>query len=569
MKVLNKQNLERFIILVFFTFWICYFVLFWSKALFFDTLGNLVAGHVNIWGDWAAHMTMGTAMGVRGPLLKTSPLIVNHSFAYPFVSNMISGLLLKTGLPTIISFVLPSFLFSVATVFSLFWLYKTLFRSRMVALLASLIFLLNGGVGFYYFAQDVATSPNPVQTLLNPPHEYTRYDKKQLKWISVIDSMIIPQRAFALGFPLAIIALGLIYKASYSKKNEQRVAQTVTAGTLIGFLPIIHTHSFLALFIILAGWSGGDILAHLKKENLVTRIIHWASLALITAIFALPLISMFLAGNVSQGFMSWFPGWLAKEFDVNWFVFWFKNWTVVPLLALVSWWLFHKKAAKNLPPSYLFAPFFCIFVIANLWLFQPFAWDNTKLFVWSSVGFSGLIAWLLSYGWKHAKKLVVVKKKVLKVLIVATFILITASGAIDAYYIVRHDLHSHIMFSREEVLLAQWAKESTDPESIWLTGDQHNHWLFVLTGRQALMTYRGWMWTHGYEYRPIESAISKMFSQPDTYPQLFKEYDVDYVVIGPNEKNVWKANTNYFAQHFTLLKETANYRVYSVNVDTI
>ena len=572
------ERFKKGIVAAFFMFWIVYFFMFWAKGLYYDAFDNLVAGHVNIWGDWAAHMTMGTAMAVRGPLLSESPLIVGQPFAYPFVSNMLSGFLFNLGFSLIDSFLFPSFFFSLAVVFALFWLYKTLFQSRKIALLATTIFLLNGGIGFYYFVQDIASSPKPLTTFLNPPHEYTRYDQKGIKWISVIDSMIIPQRAFGLGFPVGLLALGLIYQASFKKHSKQtnkKLVNTkmVQAGLLLGLLPIIHTHSFLALFVILGCWSSGDILliwlkeqkSKKLKELLFKKILHWASLAAITAVLAIPLISLFLLQNV-ENFITWYPGWLAIDFKENWFVFWFKNWTIVPLLAGAGWLLLlqsKKRVIRNF--GILFLPFFILFTVANLWLFQPYAWDNTKLLIWSSVGFSGLSAWLLNKGWIHATSLIPHKKIILKSLLVICFCFVTASGVIDTYYISRHDLHSHVMFSKEEVDLASWARKNTPPDSRWLTGEQHNHWLFVLTGRQTLMAYRGWLWTHGYDYKPVEAAVSKMFMHPEGNANLFKQYDVDYIVIGPNEKMVWQANTQYFADHaeqFTLIKLTENYSIY-------
>jgi hypothetical protein len=264
--------------------------------------------------------------------------------------------------------------------------------------------------------------------------------------------------------------------------------------------------------------------------------------------------------------MKWYPGWLAREFEINWVLFWFKNWSITPFLAFISWvWLFHQTKKANLTKPLLFAPFFTLFIAANLWLFQPFSWDNTKIIVWASLGFSGLIGHFLYQSWHAIKhhQLTVIGQKLTKLGLLCLFFVMTASGAIDAYYIVRHDLHSHIMFTREEVELAEWARSNTDNHTRWLTGDQHNHWLFVLTGRQALMTYRGWLWTHGYNYRPVEASVSQMFGNPQRNQALFEEYQVDYIVVGPNEESVWHANQAAFKQLFPIVKQTQNYTVFS------
>lgn len=570
------EKQKQLLVFMFISGWILYFALFWSKALFFDPAGNLVAGHVNIWGDWAAHMTMGTAMAERGPLLTVSPLLIGQPFAYPFVSNMISGILLKLGAPLVHSFVIPSFIFSILMILALLWFYTTVFKSRAVALIASLVFLCNGGVGFYYFGQDILNSPAPLQTLLNPPHEYTRYDDKHLKWISVIDSMIIPQRAFALGFPLAVIALGLVYQSTLQTQTKKKVTthtwtQLSLAATLVGVLPIIHTHSFLALFIIIGFWASSDVLLSLWQGQpwkvVQGKVLRWLGLAGMTSIIAIPLIMIFFSSNVGEGFTKWYPGWLATDYKESWWIFWFKNWSITPLVAAISWvvlWIRTPKSKLIWP--LVFLPFFVLFIAANLWLFQPFAWDNTKIFVWASLGYSGLVGLLLHKSWLYLGRtnLTWPVRKITRLCLILLFLSMTLSGMIDAYYISRHDLHSHILFSAEEVGLADWVKKNTDKKSHWLTGEPHNHWLFVLTGRQALMTYRGWMWTHGYNYQPVESDISMMFSRPKANLDLFKKYDVSYAVVGYNEREVWKANETEFKALFPIVYQTKSYTIFEI-----
>ena len=77
------------------------------------------------------------------------------------------------------------------------------------------------------------------------------------------------------------------------------------------------------------------------------------------------------------------------------------------------------------------------------------------------------------------------------------------------------------------------------------------------------MTYRGWLWTHGYDYHDVEKDITKMFENPTQSQDLFEKHEVDYVVIGPNEKRVWHANENEFSQ-FLLIKSSPNYKIYSL-----
>lgn len=557
---------QTWVLVSYFAAWFSYFVWFWSKALRLDEQGNLIAGHVNIWGDWAVHFTMGSSLAYRGLLLTQSPLLIGAKFSYPYLANAISAVLIQMGTPFYTAFIIPSFLCSCAFVLTLFYFFRTVTRSRGIAILASLIFLLNGGIGIFYFGRDVLQSSEPLATLLNPPHEYTRLDIEHIKWISVIDSMLIPQRAFALGFPMALLALALIYQVVFSKKtalNPRTVSKLLLAGLLLGILPMAHTHSFLAAGIILVFWLIGSFLMYHSKARRFW-LTSWLIVGGVSMALALPIFYYFFF-NQTQGFIDWFPGWLAREFHMNWLLFWFKNWFVMPWLGLVGWWMMlqNKKAvAKNF---FTWAPFGLIFILANLFLFQPFSWDNTKLLAWSAVGFAGLAGWLFYYvGRKMIKSS---RPKFVRGFVLigsaALFFLTIASGTIDAYWITRIKSHSFQMYSADDLQLAEWVKKETPIDAVWLTGDHHNHWLFNLTGRQAVATYPGWLWTHGYDYHQTTVDAALMYLDPSR-SDIYEKYGVKYVVVGPEERRKWMINESLSnkSANLKLIKSTPSTQIY-------
>lgn len=119
------------------------------------------------------------------------------------------------------------------------------------------------------------------------------------------------------------------------------------------------------------------------------------------------------------------------------------------------------------------------------------------------------------------------------------------------------------MYSAEELTLAQWAVKSTSPDSIWLTGTQHNHWLYNLTGRQPLMAFPGWLWTHGYDYLPVQNHLRTMFQYPERY-DLFQRYGIEYVVIGWQEKSEYNANLRGYEARYPLVQKTEAYSIFDV-----
>jgi len=564
-----KLTKLQLVIGFYFGFWVSYFAWFWRHVLHFDAMGNLMAGHVNIWGDWAAHFTMGSAMGYRQLWLVDSPFIIGQLFSYPFITNLISALFIRLNVPFLWSFIIPSFLCSCLVIFAIFYFYRTVFKSVAVAILASLLLLLNGGVGFVYFAQDIIQSPQPLYTLINPPHEYTRIDNEQIKWISIIDSMVIPQRAFALGFPLTLLALSFIYQRFFYQPAalKFRRSRLLFATVILGFMPLIHTHSFLAAGVILAVWSLVDIFSSSADSQFswwasrFNQAKPWLAVAGGVVVIALPLYLYFFSHQVDQ-FIQWYPGWLAKEYDINWLLFWFKNWGLTPLVGIVGSVVYLKQSSsttsKNRVTKLAFiAPFWALFIACNLVLFQPFSWDNTKLLVWASVGISGLAAWLIIHRWRPGSRM----KRVFLGLVLASMI---ASGTIDAYWDIRADLHSYQLYSAEELELADWVKTNTPVEAVWLTSDRHNHWLFNLTGRQPVMAYRGWLWTHGYDYQQVEKDVTGFFKNPANVGFITR-YQISFVVVGEHERSEWRADEEAFRRLYRVIKETETYTLFDVS----
>lgn len=551
--------------LLFFLGWTSYFLYLWSNILWFDPAGNLMAGGVSIWADWAAHLTMQSQFAYRSLSTFTSPFLIGQTLSYPFVSDWLSGALVTMGVPIFVAPTLLSAGWSLALVGALWWFFTTLLGSQKRAIVASCLFLLNGGLGFWYFFQDILRADRPLAVLLAPPIEYTSIEAANIHWINIIPSMIIPQRAFVMGFPIALALLTIVLRNFFIRTKPPSLLKSSTLGLLLGLLAIIHTHSFLAVGIILACWSSGDILARKNTPNkkLLPRLLGWSSIALCALSIALPLSYYFFGGTVSGHFFTWLPGWYTNAAQESLVLFWLKNWGVLPPLALFGFWVALKSAPDKKTTTFdvyvRYAPFFLLFILVNLVLFQPFIWDNTKLLVWVSLGFSALATLGLEKLWRVQNRSTLSKN-----LAITLFCLATLSGGIDAYHTIQFKQHAYQMYSAEELSLAQWARESTPPDSIWLTSDQHNHWVSNLMGRQTLMAYRGWLWTYGYDYTAVQADISKLFQNPQESRELFATYGISYVVVGPSEKNTWNAKKHVFERLFTTVKKTENYTILQV-----
>ncbi|MDZ4228840.1 MAG: hypothetical protein U1C50_01135, partial [Patescibacteria group bacterium] len=300
------------------------------------------------------------------------------------------------------------------------------------------------------------------------------------RWLNFITSQIIPQRGQLLGLSLSII----IYLLLWRKK-------ILAAGIIAGLLPLAHAHSYLITMMI-GVWYG------------------WR--------FLLPALAL---GLPQIGFVYGWGGRNFIHYDTGWLKEW---WRLGPMLPLLLWGLI--SAPPKLKRFSL--AFWLVFVLGNCLRFQPYDWDNTKLFLhWYLIASIG--AALVLVRWK---------------LVGLIILLISIFPGVSQVSKIFQSSTKYQFFNQTQLTVAEAVREVIEPQAVVLTAGNHNHWLPALTGRQIIMGYPGWLWTYGIDYLPREANVAKLYQGND---QLLDQYQVDYVVIGPDEKNMWPdLNEAYF-----------------------
>lgn len=182
----------------------------------------------------------------------------------------------------------------------------------------------------------------------------------------------------------------------------------------------------------------------------------------------------------------------------------------------VAWATAWKKDRKLF---WLYMPFVIIFAAANLWIFQPWENDNSKLLRFWYLASSILVGWWLM--------------RIPKVAAIIFLIMITLAGAIDAGSWLDFEKNKLQMWSREDIVLAEEVKKLTDRDAVFLTNDSHNHWVVDLAGRKIVMGFRGWLWSWGLNYGGREKDVEKMWNTG----QIINSYNISYVIIGPGMRD--------------------------------
>ncbi|MCK6468744.1 MAG: PA14 domain-containing protein [Candidatus Brocadia sinica] len=523
--------------------WGTYFIYLWPRMLFW-TRDGLTSGWIGIWADWSAHFSYASAFAYRPVTdwFTVHPLYYARKFTYPFVADMISGLLIRLGVDQVPAFIIPSIITTIFLLIALYLLYSFILKSGWQALTALTLFFAGGGMGFYWFVQDFSKKPS-WKTILFPPKEYTHIGENCIEWINVFSGQLVPQRALLLGMPIMLVMLTILLKWMQRHFRDVPNVWLVLLGVFSSFMLVIHIHSYIAFTIFCMVF----FVCTLRSWK------QWILFAFSAAVPSILIYRWFYGGEITSSFFSWYPGWLAnaRSKNVNYFYFWWLNWGL--FLPFSLWAIWQTKYYKH--------PFIigglAIFLLSNLILFQPYAWDNSKVLSWSYLVLCIPAASYLAELWR--------KNIALKGVVVLLFISMTASGFLDLWRLTRTGKLSNIMWSNADLALAKEFRGISRATDRVLTADTHNHWVSTQAGRQILLGYKGWMWTYGIDYGQTARDMMTIFSGGDNTEHLLNKYAINYVVIGPAERHDYHANEKYFKSRYKKILENKEYRIYEVN----
>ncbi len=315
----------------------------------------------------------------------------------------------------------------------------------------------------------------------------------------------------------------------------------VAAGVVAGLLPLAHLSTLLTLALIT------PFIALLFPSP------RWLLFFAVWVVLAVPQLYFQQGGGPgATSALRVQLGWVAAPDP--WLWFWLKNlgW-FLPLLAIAL------VSRSLLPPDsrrFLWA-FMPVFIITNILVFQPWDWDNIKFILYWFLAVSILVAALLVRAWREYQSPLV---RLLIAMTVATMIM---SGVLlNLQQMLGKD--RHLLLTNEELELAMAVRAQTPPQSVFVAGLQHNHPVSVLSGRRVAMGYPGPLWAQGLDYVERERDVQAIYAFAPNTPALLSKYGVDYVVIGPYERDQLAANVAEYRGRYPTVIATPQYEVFSV-----
>ena len=499
------EGLGRGIFIITIVTWSVYLIKLFSQMLV-ETPEGIWAGGSNVWGDWAGHIgyIANWLYGANWP--PQNPWYSGIRLAYPFLFDYTSAILAKIGLSIPWSLQLPGIVFSIILVILIYKLTTRITKNSAAAVLAICIFMFSGGLGFMY----------------KDTKELTHSYEHNIQWVNFVISEMIPQRGILIGLTAAI-SVFILWDSGYF----------LLAGIVVGLIPFFHTHTYLIVMAI----SGVYFLYKPHKA--------WWSFFGPAIILAIPQLLYFLPQT--SGFINFQPGWAAHVQKDNWLWFWFKNIGFMLPLLPIAW---VTSFFKNRRLFWLYLPFVIIFIVCNLWIFQPWENDNSKMLRYWYLGSAILAGWYLT--------------KIPKVIALLLFIGIIYSGAYDATSWLNFEKNKLMLWNRSDIESAEFIKTNTARDSVFLTNDNHNHWLVDLAGRKIVLGFRGWLWSWGINYHDREADVRAIYTGNS---DLLKKYSIDYVLIGEGEKSNFGANEKYFVERYPVLLDSGSQKIFDVKGD--
>jgi len=557
---------------IYFLFYASVIIVMWlvfDRALLNKPEG-IYTGVLNNYGDLPFHISVITRFAFGQNFPPEDPTFSGVRFTYPFLTDFISAMFVRGGASLRNSLFIENWIIGVALVGVLHRFGLRLLRNRTAAILTPLLIILNGGLGWTMLFSDINKSDGGVfQILRNMQHSYTIIpDLAQgWRWGTSITTLLIPQRGFLLGIPLAVMVFTQWWDAVQERKSvpaasaggsKKRVnppadaggtdpslpmRRMVAAGFIAGLLPLVHAHSFIATMAV----AGVLALINIKKWR------EWLAFIVVASVIAIPQMLWSTHGSAvsTRQFIGWEFGWGHGTENVFWF--WFKNTGFfIPLLIMALLWKTDKYLiSRKLLLFYL--PFTLCFIVPNLIKFAPWIWDNIKILFYWWIASAPLVALLLAKLWDGGFGN--------RMLAAALFVMLTLSGALDVVPLLLRQ-GEYQEFDREGIAFAEMIKQRTPINAMILHAPVHNTPVF-LSGRRSLMGYPGHIWTHGIDSGLRETEIKRIYNGSFDARALLEKYKVDYVVVDPQEHSVMPVNEAFFKQ-FNEIATIGEYHLFKV-----
>ena len=554
-----------------------------------DAAGNWHVGQ-STYGDLPMHLSFIT--GLAGKKFPADyPFFPGARLSYPFLADSLSTTFYLLGSSLQLSVILPGTLMMALCFMGVLVLGREMTAGGKAVILAALLFFLNGGLGFLYdfdlaggaweaqagapfferIGQTIGgyfrTVSERVGNILTGYYKTptNQPDPNNLRWSNVICDLMVPQRTILGGWCMVIPCFYLLDAVFRPKKRdpENGMRGLVLLGIWAGALPLVHTHSFLALGLASLGCMAYDLIhgdpdAMMLRRNRGEILLPYLVYALITALFAVPQL---LAFTFRQAFQENAQGFIMFQF--NWvnnpggsgmrdLYIWFyvKN-IGLPFLALIA--ALFDKTPRN---RRLFAMALPIILAAEFIRFQPNEYDNNKLLYVAWMLCCLIVAdWSVSL-WDRLKKL---RSRYVLAVIAAVVTFLSAGLTIW-----RECVSDYMAFSRESVEAGEFVRDYAGKDAVFLTGMQHLNPVIAIGGKSVVCGPDLWLYWHGFDTGERKEDLRLFYEDPENHPEIPQKYNADYIYVSSYERTEFNVDLDALDRNYRKVFENGEATIWIV-----
>jgi len=491
-------------------------------GLWHPTPTGVAAGGSN-WSDLGVHLSIAQSLNA-GNFPPQVPYFAGAPLVYHWFSDFHAAIAARAaGLFAVPVFVSSSAVLAGALALLVHGLARHLLRgrdARRAAVLAAILVVFGGGLGWVRFVADVASGyGDPVTLMVGNSYDNSWYDvHKQVSWPyfripSVMGTGLLVHRATTAGLPILVGAVlvllaGLPTARARAAGRRDRPLLIGLAGILGALLAPFHFFLFPAFLMV-------ALLYVLVSGRLFDRDApRNAALLLAPYVLAAPFVLAPLLNANASGALKQVSGWeSAPMADGFWPVvfFYVTNLGVPFLLALGALFLRGLRAK-----AFLAAWALAMFVVPNVVQVSVIAFDMNKYFQAMWIAVAILAGWFIRR-WPWPAAAVVLLLSVPSPLLVAGWTAFNREQVLD----------------RNGVDAASWIADNTPERSVFAT----DGWLNSPTdpaGRLRLLTYTPYVANLGFDPDLRHKQVLEIYCSGDPLRAvaLMRQLGATYLLDG-------------------------------------
>lgn len=559
-------------------------------------------------GDMNMHLGFITSIARQQDFPPFYSIAPGTKLSWPFLCDSISSSIYIWGSSLRWAYMLPMYFALLQIMLGFYCLAYDWLRKASKACLAWYLFFYNGGLGFVYFIDWSSERTYTLQNMFTGFYETpTNLVGNNIRWVNIIVDMLLPQRATLFGYATLFTCIWLLWRCVY--RNEKDLF--LLTALLTASLPMVHTHSFLAMAFISAAWllmylcrsirlrlkiqnpgralmlaflafmcilqllnnkkilessrlliigiAGIGILVcfgvfclikHIRLHGYRSLLLTWGLYLMIILCLAFPQLLYWTFGQAANsGFNTGHFNWGNQGDNYLWF--YIKNWGVILLLLIPAVCCSKRKNLEILSAS------FVIWFFIELISISPNTYDNNKLLYVAFIFFCCISA---DYGLNLYEKL----KSLGGARFFGILFLFTA-GISGMLSIARELVSDHTLYSKSHLEAALYVDANADTNSTILTNDRHVNEIAALTGRNIVSGASVFLWPHGIYNEERTNDVRTMYEFPESSLELFRQYDVDYVMISSWERSNFAIDESAFDALFECVFAYEEIKLYKTN----